>query len=341
MPPKKKVEVEIAPLNADITKELVADPLDDKELRAVLGRHAKIVPYHKLSEYSSIDELLPKPKDAVVLLYENRPMDGHWIGLTKNNGEISFFDPYGEVIDKQLKYSNYSKQRVQGEGDTSLHNLLSTSKLPVYFNDYKYQRDGGGVNTCGRHVVNFIRYNLNEGLDLEDYNEMMMKTHKQTGLPFDELIAKMVPIHIPHPDDAMRQASSADITLQRGLGGAKPTNMELYEEAKRTVYARYKKPSAYRSGALQKEYKRLGGKYTDDDSGRPLKRWFKEEWKDVGGEDYPTYRPTKRISKDTPLTASEVNPENLRKQTALKQKIRGEKNLPAFVGGGGFFDRLW
>ena len=67
MPPKKKVEVEIAPLNASITKELVADPLDDKELRAVLGKHAKIVPYHKLSEYSSIDELLPKPKDAVVL----------------------------------------------------------------------------------------------------------------------------------------------------------------------------------------------------------------------------------------------------------------------------------
>ena len=102
-------------------------------------------------------------------------MDGHWVAITKNNGEISFFDPYGEVIDKQLKYSNYSKQRVQGEGDTSLHNLLSTSKLPVYFNDYKYQRDGGGVNTCGRHVVNFIRYNLGEGLDLEDYNEMMMK----------------------------------------------------------------------------------------------------------------------------------------------------------------------
>ena len=348
---KKNVSVEIAPLNADITRELVQDPLDDKELRAVLGKHAKIVPYHKLSEYSSIDELLPKPKDAVVLLYENRPMDGHWVAITKNNGEISFFDPYGEVIDKQLKYSKYSKQRVQGEGDTSLHNLLSTSKLPVYFNDYKYQRDGRGVNTCGRHVVNFIRYNLNEGLDLEDYNEMMMKTQKETGLPFDELIAQIVPIHIPHPDDAMRQTSSADIAQQRGLGGAKPKDMALYERAKATVYPRYDKPSAYRSGALQKEYKRLGGTYTDDKGGRPLKRWFKEDWKDVGGEDYPVYRPTKRVSKDTPLTASEVSPENLRKQTALKQKIRGEKNLPAFskgngasatfVGGGGFFDRLW
>ena len=222
MPPKKNVDVSITPLSATTTKELVADPLDDKELRAVIGKHAKIVPYHELSKYQTIDQLLPLKKDAVVLLYENRPMDGHWTSLTKNNGEISFFDPYGEVIDKQLKYSNYSKDRVQGEGDMSLRNLLSTSKLPVYFNDYKYQRDGTGVNTCGRHVANFIKYNLDKGLDLEDYNELMMKTQKETGLPYDELIAKMVPIHIPHPDDATRVTSSADIQAQRGLGGAKP-----------------------------------------------------------------------------------------------------------------------
>ena len=222
MPPKKNVDVSITPLSATTTKELVADPLDDKELRAVIGKHAKIVPYHELSKYQTIDQLLPLKKDAVVLLYENRPMDGHWTSLTKNNGEISFFDPYGEVIDKQLKYSNYSKDRVQGEGDMSLRNLLSTSKLPVYFNDYKYQRDGTGVNTCGRHVANFIKYNLDKGLDLEDYNELMMKTQKETGLPYDELIAKMVPIHIPHPDDATRVTSSNDIQAQRGLGGAKP-----------------------------------------------------------------------------------------------------------------------
>ena len=337
---KKNVSVEIAPLNAATTRELVQDPLDDKELRAVLGKHAKIVPYHKLSEYSSIDELLPKPKDAVVLLYENRPMDGHWVAITKNNGEISFFDPYGEVIDKQLKYSNYSKQRVQGEGDTSLHNLLYTSKLPVFFNDYKYQRDGGGVNTCGRHVVNFIRYNLNEGLDLEDYNEMMMKTQKETGIPYDELIAKMVPIHIPHPEDAMRQASSADIAQQRGLGGARPLNPSLWEEVKAYTRTRFPKWSAYASGFASKIYKERGGKWEDDGKGRPLKRWFKEVWTDVGGKDYPVYRPTKRVSKKTPLTASEISPTNLRKQTALKQRIRGEKNLPAFSTGRGFLDDM-
>lgn len=341
MPPKKNVDVAIAPLSATTTRELVADPLDDKELRAVLGRNAKIVPYHKLSQYRSIDELLPKPKDAAVLLYENRPMDGHWVGISKNNGEISFFDPYGEVIDKQLQYSKYSKERVVGEGDTSLRNLLSTSKLPVYFNDYKYQRDGTGVNTCGRHVSNFIHYNQNEGLDLEDYNEMMMKAQKQTGLPYDELIAKMVPIHIPHPDDAVRVNSSADIQAQRGLGGARPLNPSLWNEVKAYTRQRFPKWSAYASGFAAKIYKERGGKWEDDGKGRPLKRWFREVWTDVGGKDYPVFRPTKRISKDTPLTASEVSPENLRKQTALKQKIRGERNLPPFVGGGGFFDRLW
>ncbi len=111
---------------------------------------------------------------------------------------------------------------------------------------------------------------------------------------------------------------------------AKPTNPALYEKAKAIVYKQYDKPSAYRSMALVKKYKEMGGGYVDDGGERKLSRWQKEEWKDVGGSAYPVYRPTKRISKDTPLTASEVSPSNLKKQTALKQKIRGKSNLPKF-----------
>lgn len=250
-------------------------------------------------------------------------MDGHWCCLTKNKGEISFFDPYGEIVDKQLKYSQFSKDRVEGGADQSLHQLLSTSKLPVYYNDFKYQRDGNAVNTCGRHAINFIRYNQRNGLDLEDYNEMMEKAQKQSGLPYDELIAKLVPVHLPKEGEAPI------------VGSAKPNDPELYEKAKAIVYPRYKKPSAYRSGALVKEYKKMGGTFSDEPNDKkPLKRWFKEEWADVGGLDYPTYRPTKRITKDTPLTASEISPEELAKQAILKQKIKGEKNLPAFKGKG-------
>jgi len=117
------------------------------------------------------------------------------------------------------------------------------------------------------------------------------------------------------------------------VGGAVPLNKKLYEKAKEIVYPRYKKPSAYRSGAVVKLYKDLGGKFKDN-NGRPLARWFKEEWKDVGKQSYPVYRPTKRITKDTPLTAKEIDPENLQLQISEKQKIRGDSNLKPFEAKG-------
>jgi hypothetical protein len=118
-----------------------------------------------------------------------------------------------------------------------------------------------------------------------------------------------------------------------GEGGAEPVDKDLYEKAKADVYPKYDKPSAYRSGALVKRYKELGGKFKDT-GGKPLARWFKEDWKDVGNKDYPVYRPTNRITKDTPLTPGEIDPENMALQIREKQKIRGKKNLPPFEGKG-------
>lgn len=141
-------------------------------------------------------------------------------------------------------------------------------------------------------------------------------------------------------------------------GGAKPSDPALYEKAKKIVYAQYKKPSAYRSGALVKKYKDMGGEYEDDGEEKTLRRWFKERWKDIGDKSYPVYRPTKRITKNTPLTPDEIDPQNLRQQIKTKQKIKGKKNLKPFKAkgegimansqfyrtdpkrGGGFFDDL-
>jgi len=105
---------------------------------------------------------------------------------------------------------------------------------------------------------------------------------------------------------------------------------KLYEKAKKQIYSKYKKPSAYRSGAVVKRYKELGGKYSGNKKRGSLTRWFKEKWKDVGHESYPVYRPTKRMSRKTPLTAREISPRNLKEQIKLKQKIRGSRNLPPF-----------
>jgi len=109
-----------------------------------------------------------------------------------------------------------------------------------------------------------------------------------------------------------------------------PTNIELYNKVKEYADTIYEKPSAYKSGFIVKKYKELGGTYLDDKKPKNLKRWYKEEWKDVGNKDYPVYRPTKRISKETPLLSSEISSKNLNKQIDLKQKIKGSRNLPPF-----------
>lgn len=115
----------------------------------------------------------------------------------------------------------------------------------------------------------------------------------------------------------------------------KPKNKELYEKARSIVYKQYEKPSAYRSGALIKKYKELGGTFINDGKPKPLKRWYSELWKDVNpnktSKSYPVYRPTKRISSKTPLTVNEIDKDNLKSQSKLKQKYKGKRNLPPFI----------
>lgn len=107
-------------------------------------------------------------------------------------------------------------------------------------------------------------------------------------------------------------------------------NKQLYNKVKLEADKIYKKPSAYKSGYIVKTYKSLGGTYKDDNQPKNLARWYKEDWKDVGNQQYPVYRPTKRINNKTPLTVDEIDKNNLKKQIKIKQVIKGDKNLKPF-----------
>jgi hypothetical protein len=113
-----------------------------------------------------------------------------------------------------------------------------------------------------------------------------------------------------------------------------PKNQKLYNQVKHLADKLYSKPSAYKSGFLVKKYKELGGEYLDDKKPKNLKRWFKEDWEDIGHKEYPVYRPTKRVNKKTPLTIQEIKPSNLKDQILLKQLYKGDKNLPPFIYNG-------
>ena len=112
---------------------------------------------------------------------------------------------------------------------------------------------------------------------------------------------------------------------------AVPQDAKLYERVKKEADTIYDKPSAYKSGWIVKTYKNLGGKYSGEKpDNEGLDRWYKENWKDVGHREYPVFRPTKKITKDTPLTPREIDKDNLKSQITLKQKYKGDKNLPPF-----------
>jgi hypothetical protein len=109
-----------------------------------------------------------------------------------------------------------------------------------------------------------------------------------------------------------------------------PVDTLLYQQVKEYADSIYSKSSAYKSGFIVKKYKELGGRYKNNNKEKNLKRWFRENWKDIGHLNYPVYRPTKRINKHTPLTPQEIDPEDLVNQIFLKQYLRGDYNLPPF-----------
>jgi hypothetical protein len=110
-----------------------------------------------------------------------------------------------------------------------------------------------------------------------------------------------------------------------------PTDNALYEKVKNGIFSKNPINSAYRSGALVKEYKK---KFIEKHGSRKkaykgviktegLTRWFKEDWRNQRGETGYTkkgdiYRPTKIVSIKTPKTFNELSKSEIVK--AMKKK---------------------
>ena len=112
-----------------------------------------------------------------------------------------------------------------------------------------------------------------------------------------------------------------------------PKDKDLYNKIKKLLFLKMPKNSAYRSGLLtklyinayEKKYKSKDAYEGKKDKNKGLSRWYSEEWRnDKGGIGYisksSVYRPTKRISKDTPVTFEELSKKQL--ENAKKQKAR-------------------
>ena len=80
-------------------------PLDDKDIKYYLPK-ARLLTYNMLSEYNSIDELLPTHKSYIIVLYPiSSETDGHWVCITRFTNTIEYFSSYGTKPDIEFKWS--------------------------------------------------------------------------------------------------------------------------------------------------------------------------------------------------------------------------------------------
>ena len=132
----------------------------------------------------------------------------------------------------------------------------------------------------------------------------------------------------------------------------KVKNLDLYRSVREEAKKKFKVwPSAYASGWMVREYKKRGGEYKDTVDNKNnknnknnmnnkkkdptlLHRWFLEEWINVcelpkivpcgrpksSFENYPYCRPRKRVSPETPKTASELSEQDIKTRCAKKRK---------------------
>lgn len=120
-----------------------------------------------------------------------------------------------------------------------------------------------------------------------------------------------------------------------------PVDKALYNKTKKQLYKKYPKHSAYRSGLLVQAYKKaFKNKYGS--SKQPylgkqtkkvgLNRWFSEKWLNQRGEvgykyKSDVYRPTKRITKKTPITFCELNKKQIKRARSEKYRTRHVKRF--------------
>jgi len=147
-------------------KKLESVSLSDQDILNLLGGQTNLITYTDLACTHNIDDIL-LPYGKCVILYLTKDHYGHWTCLTKiNDNLLEFFDPYGTIIDDELKDIERNFRKKSKQNYPHLTSLLYESPYDISYNHYRFQKRNPGIKTCGRHVVTRILLN---DLSLDNY----------------------------------------------------------------------------------------------------------------------------------------------------------------------------
>ena len=159
--------------------------LSDSDLRRILGRDIAIHNYPELASMSSADEMFDA-KGRCILLFPNvSPTSGHWVCLIRRPDRIDYQDSYGEPPEAAKRGMGLERREELDIARPDLTRLLKASGLPVFYSNVKFQSEGSGTATCGRHAATRLLY---APLTLAEYK----RTVDSSGLTPDEFVCGVV-----------------------------------------------------------------------------------------------------------------------------------------------------
>jgi hypothetical protein len=183
-------------IDEDDVEQLELEPLDDSQIRMICGPDTKIIMNAELANYKSINDILTNVVDCFFLLY-GPPMNGHWCLVSKVGDKLEYFNSYGKdvgPIDTCCKwYNDIDPEHLQGGATPYLTDMLQDYDGDIEYNLFPFQnakrRD---VATCGRWCC-FRWIAQRDGVDLENFIEIVKQTHRKTGLTLDEIVSDLLP----------------------------------------------------------------------------------------------------------------------------------------------------
>jgi len=159
----------------------VGYPLSDLDIQKML-QGTSLFKYPELANMGSIDDAFDEYGRCIMLYLTENADTGHWVCMIKKGKTIEYFDPYGGYKpDGERKWLSKEKQEELGEDEPMLSRMLAAAGYKVISNPYHFQKEGGDINTCGRHCCCRL---LLAHMSIHQYHKLI----KTSGVDPDEFV---------------------------------------------------------------------------------------------------------------------------------------------------------
>lgn len=157
--------------------------LSDSEVLDLMNGRANIVLYPDIYKYDTLDEMLG-PDQAAIILFESKPNFGHWVSIFRNDNDVTFFNSYSGYPDDTLKFIDKQFKMSTNQDKPYLSLLMLNSPYKLHYNEFKFQRHGGDINTCGRWAALRLIFRT---LNCSEFHSLIVNLSKMLNIGFDNL----------------------------------------------------------------------------------------------------------------------------------------------------------